>query len=418
MIIPSQRALFTLPEGTTYLNCANMCPLMRKVEEAGIQSIMQRRQPWTIGEGQWFEPGDQLRSLFAGLIGATQDQVALVPSASYGIAIARNNIQLKAGQRIIVLDQEYPSNLYAWRELSRTTGADLVTVNRRQGAPDGSGTQPASTMPANSTYTSRTGTPFTGAPRTDDPFTDTSWTEAVLSAIDDNTGLVAISNCHWTDGSLIDLEQISRKTRSVGAKLVIDASQSLGAYPLDVRTIKPDFLVTVGYKWLMGPYNLAYLYADEQYFQDGKPIEYSWMVRSGSDDFTRLVEYTDAYKKGARRFDAGEFSSFIHVPMAIAALEQVSAWGVENIQESLSKLTDLISTRAGAIGLQAPAQKDRVGHMIGVRMDGEKLDKARKVLVENNIFISFRGSSMRVAPHLYNDEQDVQRLFDVLATAL
>ncbi len=379
MIIPSQRALFTLPEGTTYLNCANMCPLMRKVEEAGIQSIMQRRQPWTIGEDQWFEPGEQLRSLFAGLIGATQDQVALVPSASYGIAIARNNIQLKAGQRIIVLDQEYPSNLYAWRELSKTSGADLVTVKRQQAV---------------------------------------TWTEAVLAAIDDNTGLVAISNCHWTDGSLIDLEQVSRKTRSVGAKLVIDASQSLGAYPLDVRTIRPDFLVTVGYKWLMGPYNLAYLYADEQYFQDGKPIEYSWMVRSGSDDFTRLVQYTDAYKKGARRFDAGEFSSFIHVRMAIAALEQVSAWGVDNIQHSLSVLTELISARAGAIGLQTPAGKDRVGHMIGVRMDGEKLDKARKVLVENNIFISFRGSSMRVAPHLYNDEQDVQRLFDVLATAL
>jgi len=304
MIIPGQRALFTLPEGITYLNCANMCPLMRKVEEAGIQSIMQRRQPWTIGEDQWFEPADQLRSLLAGLIGATRDQVALVPSASYGIAIARNNIQLKAGQRIIVLDQEYPSNLYAWRELSKTSGAELVTVKRRQGV---------------------------------------TWTAAVLAAIDDNTGLVAISNCHWTDGSLIDLEQVSRKTRSVGAKLVIDASQSLGAYPLDVRTIRPDFLVTVGYKWLMGPYNLAYLYADEQYFQDGKPIEYSWMVRSGSDDFTRLVEYTDAYKKGARRFDAGEFSSFIHVRMAIAALEQVSAWGVENIQQSLSCLQTLLA---------------------------------------------------------------------------
>ena len=74
MIIPSQQALFAIPEGTTYLNCANMSPLMRKVEEAGIQSIMQRRQPWTIGADQWFEPGERLRDLFAGLIGAALAQ--------------------------------------------------------------------------------------------------------------------------------------------------------------------------------------------------------------------------------------------------------------------------------------------------------------------------------------------------------
>ena len=411
MIIPSQQALFAIPEGTTYLNCANMSPLMRKVEEAGIQSIMQRRQPWTIGADQWFEPGERLRDLFAGLIGAGKDQVALVPSVSYGIAIARNNIKLEAGESIIVLDQEYPSNLYAWRELSKETGAVLVTVKRPTDTSERSG------RPERQTGASKRleGAEISGPP---ERTSGASWTEAVLAAIDDNTGLVAISNCHWTDGSLIDLEQVSQKVRSVGARLVVDASQSLGAYPLDVRRIKPDFLVTVGYKWLMGPYNLAYLYADEKYFPDGRPIEHSWMVRSGSDDFTRLVEYTDLYKTGARRFDAGEFSSFIHVAMATAALEQINAWGVDNIQDSLSVITNHIGVLAEEMGLEAPVTGDRVGHMIGIRMGGEKLDVVRKVLTENNIYLSFRGSSMRVAPHLYNDEQDVQRLFDVLAAAL
>jgi selenocysteine lyase/cysteine desulfurase len=243
---------------------------------------------------------------------------------------------------------------------------------------------------------------------------DGSWTEAVLQQIDGDTGLVAISNCHWTDGSLIDLEQVSGKTREVGAKLVIDASQSLGAYPLDVRKIRPDFLVTVGYKWLMGPYNLGYLYADPKYTQAGRPIEFSWMVKAGSDDFTRLVEYTDDYKPGARRFDAGEFASFIHIPMATAALTQITTWGVENIQETLSGVTGAISDGMRELGWETPARGSRVGHMLGIRFLPEKIDGIREKLVENSIYISFRGSSMRIAPHLYNDERDVQRLLEVL----
>jgi len=375
MIIANQRHLFSIPEEVTYLNCANMSPFMKTVEEAGGLAIGQRRQPWTISAGQWFSPAEELRSLFAGLIGAEKEQIALIPSVSYGIAIAKNNIKLEPSQKIVVLDQEYPSNLYAWRELSGESGAEIVTVQR---AGDG------------------------------------SWTEAVLQQIDEATGLVAISNCHWTDGSLIDLEQVSRKVRQVGARLVIDASQSLGAYPLDVRKIRPDFLVTVGYKWLMGPYNLGYLYADPKYARAGKPIEFSWMVKAGSDDFTRLVEYTDDYKPGARRFDAGEFASFIHIPMAAAALSQITAWGVENIQATLSRLTGAISAGVRDLGLKAPPQESRVGHMMGIPFPSEKIDGVRKKLVENNIYISFRGSSMRIAPHLYSDERDVQRLLEVL----
>lgn len=378
MIIPNQKALFSIPDDITYLNCANMSPLMTAVEQAGIRAISERRRPWTIDASQWFEPAEELRLLFAGLIGAGRDHVALIPSVSYGIAIAKNNIKLNPSQKIVVLDQEYPSNMYAWRELSAESGAAMVTV-KREG--------------------------------------DESWTEAVLKAIDTSTGLVAISNCHWTDGSLIQLERVSRKVKEVNARLVIDASQSLGAYPLDVGKIQPDFLVTVGYKWLMGPYNLGYLYADPQYLQDGRPIEFSWMVKAGSDDFTRLVDYTEAYKPGARRFDAGEFSSFIHIPMAMAALAQLTAWGVSSIQETLSGLTDTISTGARELGLTVPAREDRVGHMVGIRFAGDRIDEIRKKLVENNIYISFRGSSMRIAPHLYNDERDVERLLGALKYA-
>jgi selenocysteine lyase/cysteine desulfurase len=309
------------------------------------------------------------------LIGTDKDHVALIPSASYGLAVAAKNISLNAGQHIVVLDQQYPSNVYVWRELAAESGAAIITAKRADGQ---------------------------------------SWAEAVVGNIDERTGLVAIPNCHWTDGSFVDLELVSKRVREVGARLVVDASQSLGAYPLDVRKIQPDFLVTVGYKWLLGPYNLGYLYAAPRYHEEGKPIEWSWMVKQGSDDFTRLVDYTEGYKPGARRFDAGEFSSFIHISMARAALEQILTWGVENIQETLSALTCHMKDKARDLGVEV-AKGERVGHLLGIRFSAEKIEILQRKLVENNIYISFRGSNMRIAPHLYNDREDVERLFSVLA---
>src|SRR5581483_5991752 len=117
----------------------------------------------------------------------------------------------------------------------------------------------------------------------------------------DRTAVVTVSNCHWTDGSLIDLYRVGERARQVGAAFVVDASQSLGAYPVDVARAQPDFLVTVGYKWLMGPYGLSYLYVAPRWRERGVPIEESWLTRAGSEDFARLVDYTESYRDGARR---------------------------------------------------------------------------------------------------------------------
>jgi len=148
-----------------------MAPFLHAVEEAGIRAIEQRRHPWTIGADQWFKPAEELRGLFARLIGAEKDHVALVPSASYGLAIAQRNMNLRPGETIVILDQQYPSNVYAWRELAVTKEAVIDTVKRADGE---------------------------------------SWADAIIRAVDHRTGLVAIPNCHWTDGSFIDLERVSR----------------------------------------------------------------------------------------------------------------------------------------------------------------------------------------------------------------
>ncbi len=352
-----------------------MSPLLKKVNIAGMDAINKRSTPWEITIDDWFSPAEELRDLFAQLIKSTKENIALIPSASYGIAIAAKNISLKPHQKIIVLDQQYPSNIYAWRELSKESGAKIITIKREY---------------------------------------EQSWAEAILEKIDNNTGLVAIPNCHWTDGSLVGLEQVSSKVKAVNAKLVIDASQSLGAYPLDINIIKPDFLVTVGYKWLLGPYGLGYLYAAPEYCKTGRPIEFSWLNKKGSEDFTSLVDYVDEFKEGARRFDAGEFPSFTNISMAIAALKQVLEWGVVNIQETLAILTDDIEKRAKKLGLETPAKGAHAGHLTGVKFSAEQAASLSKTLFENKVYISFRGTSMRIAPHLYNDEDDIERLFSFL----
>ena len=172
---------------------------------------------------------------------------------------------------------------------------------------------------------------------------------------------------HWTDGSLIDLAAISARAQDVGARLVIDGSQSIGAMLLDVPALRPDFVVTVGYKWLLGPFGLGYLYVAEQH-RDGEPIEHNWIVRSGSEDFDRLIDYRDTYQPGARRFDVGERTKFELIPMAIAALEQLHAWQIPRVAAELATLTARIAAKAEQLGLDPLSQDHRGPHMLGIQL--------------------------------------------------
>ncbi len=373
--IPVQRDLFEIPAGVTYLNCANMSPQLRSVTATGLESVKSKASPWELTPVDWFSDVEKLRALAAQVLGAEAEAMALIPSASYGIAIAAANVPVGRGQSLVLLHEQFPSNVYAWRELARQRDARIRTVRRE---PDG------------------------------------TWTQAVLEAIDAETAVVALPNCHWTDGSLIDLVAVGAKARSVGASLVVDASQSLGAYPLDVARVQPDFLVSVGYKWLMGPYGLGYLYVAPRWRERGRPLENSWLSRAGSEDFARLVDYRDEYKSGARRFDMGEATNFVLAPMAIAALTQVVAWGVSNIQQSLAVLTEMIARKAAELDCAPLPAEHRVSHLIGMRMPGGISAELGQRLAAARVYVSIRGDALRIAPHLYNDESDIERLFSVL----
>ncbi len=378
MISGSQRHLFDISDDVTYLNAAYLTPQLRSIYDAGVASLDQAAAPWTIKVDDFFTPVERLRGRFAELIGADAEGVAIIPAVSYGIGVAALNLKVGPGRTVVVLEEQFPANVYPWRSALQQSGGELVVVAR----------------------------PGQG-----------SWTEPVVRAIDARTAVVAVPNCHWTDGSYVDLVEVGEAARAVGASLVVDASQSLGAMPFDTAAVKPDFVVAVGYKWLLGPYGLGYLWAAPPH-RDGAPLEQGWIVRSGAEDFAGLVDYVDEYAPGARRFDVGERSSFHLIPMATAALTQILDWGVEEVASTLESLSALVETRARERGLAPIPRADRAPHLIGVRSPQGWPDGLAAALAAEKVFVSVRGNSIRVAPHLYNDEDDIERLFSVLDSSL
>src|SRR5918994_283672 len=374
MNLGSQRELFEIPEGIVYLNCSYMSPQLRQAREIGERAVSRKSRPWELTPDDFFEEAEEVRALFARLVGGDADGVAIVPSVSYGISVAAANVPVGEGEKIIILEDQFPSNVYAWRELAERSGASLVTLARPG---------------------------------------DLDWGRALLGEIDADTAMVAVPNCHWTDGSLVDLARVGERAREVGAALVVDAIQSLGAYPFDVSEVRPDFLVASSYKWLLGPYGVGFMYVGEEY-REGKPIEHNWINRRGSQDFSGLVSYQDAFQPGARRYDVGERSNFALLPMASEALRQILDWGVENVSETIGTLTDLIEEKAVALGISTIPKEKRARHMIGLMLGPDAPEDLAARLTAHNVFVSVRGESVRVSPHLYNTGGDVDVLFEVL----
>ena len=376
-MIPNQRHLFDLPDDIAYLNCAYMAPLMHSVVEAGRRGVRRKARPWELTTPDFFSDPAHARGLFARIVNARADDIAIVPAASYGMAIAARNLPLGAGRTIVLLADQFPSNLYPWRAAAARSGAEIVTVDAADG----------------------------------------DLTAAVLAAIDERTAIAALPHCRWTDGALLDLERIGGAVRAAGGALALDLTQSAGALPIDVTRVQPAFAASACYKWLMGPYTLGFLYVHPDY-QDGEPIEYGWSPRAGSEDFTRLVDYRDEYAPGARRYDMGEMSNFHLMPMAVAALEQILDWGVEDIAETLSARTAAIADRARAVGLGSQSAELRAGHFLGLRFAEGIPSGLLDTLALESVYVSVRGSSMRVTPHLYNTDADVDRLFAALEPVL
>jgi selenocysteine lyase/cysteine desulfurase len=378
-LLPSQRHLFDIPDDVAFLNCAYMSPLPKVSIAAGERGLARKAQPWLITPDDFFSTSETVRARFANLINAAPDDIAFAPAVSYGMAQAAANITVRPTQTIVTLAEEFPSNVYPWMELARRTGARLITVPR----PD-----------------------------------DDDWTTALLATIDTATGVVAVPHCHWTDGGLIDLEAMGHACRSVGAVLCVDGTQSVGALPFDVRRIDPDYLAVASYKWLLGPYSLGFLYVARRW-QAGRPIENNWIARRGSQDFAGLVNYQREFQDGARRFDVGERSNFALMPAADASLKLIGEWTPPRILATLAGRTETIAARAHAeFGIDSVPGELRAGHYLGLRFQGGVPADLPAQLAAQRVHVSVRGAAMRVTPHLWNTDMDVERLLAALRAAL
>jgi selenocysteine lyase/cysteine desulfurase len=360
-----------------------MAPLLKSVEKAGIKGVLAKRNPARIGPRDFFDLSHSLRKEISVTIHADDpNRIVIIPSVSYGMASVARNVRIEKHQHIIVAAEQFPSNYYCWKRICDDAGAALRSV------------APPATLKDRGKI----------------------WNTSILEAIDENTRLVAIGHVHWADGTRFDLEAIRKRTREVGALLVIDGTQSVGALPFDLRRIDPDALVVAGYKWLLGPYSIGFAYFGK-YFDEGIPLEESWMNRRDSDNFNSLVNYRDEYLETALRFEVGEHSNFILVPMLLKAVAQLNRWGIENIQEYCKAISSEAIDRLREYGYWIEDEKYRGSHLFGIRIPKEKnIEILKATLAKKNIFVSFRGDAIRVAPNVYNTHDDLSRLANALTS--
>ena len=376
-MLPSQRALFDIPEHICYLNAAAVGPLPRAVKQAGELGVARKAQPWAIEAGNAQKQFDRARSAAARLINADADDVALISSVSYGIATAGKVLTVRRGSRVLLLQDDHSSPVLEWLGRAEAQGFSVEVVAR----PD-----------------------------------DGDWTAALLAAIGRQgappVGMASISSVHWADGGAVELDRVGAALKVQGAHFVIDATHGAGVMDIDVRRLDPDFLVFPTYKWVLGPYGRAFLYVAKRW-QDGVPLEQAGSHRQGMNSERAPYMRDLAYVANARRYDMGERDHYISLEMASIGMEMIANWGQAAIIERLGMLTDRLADGLRNSGVLVSDARMRAPHVLSLQYPGGMPDDLAARLEAENVFVSPRLGRVRISPHVYNDEADVDRFLDV-----
>ncbi|MGH7119850.1 MAG: aminotransferase class V-fold PLP-dependent enzyme [Acetobacteraceae bacterium] len=371
-MLESQRALFDMPRAVCYLNAAAWGPLPRRSQEAGRAAVARKGQPWTLDPNLPKQQFARARAAAASLIGAAPEDIALISSVSYGVATAAKVLAVPAGTRVILLENDHSSPVLEWITRSEEESFALDVV-RRPGNGD--------------------------------------WTAALLEAIARPgvlpLSLASISAVHWSDGGIVDLGLIGPALRAAGSALLVDATHAVGAMPLDVKTLDPDFLVFPTYKWLLGPYGRAFLYIAKRR-QNGVPIEQTAYGRQGVDAEQATYLADTRFVSGARRFDMGERDHFISMEMASIGMEMALRWGTRAISERLAWLTRRLVEGLRNLRVELTAANHRAPHILGLGFPNGMPNGLVGRLAAANVHVAGRLGRLRISPHVYNDEEDVE----------
>lgn len=381
-MLASQRDLFAIPPDICFLNSASWSPLPLLSQEAGRAAVLRKGMPWTLDAGFANRQHERARTAAARLINADPADVALISSVSYGVATAAKLSTIARGARVIVLENDHSSPVLEWQTRAAAQGLVIETVP-----------QPA----------------------------DGDWTSAVLAAIGRSgappVGLASISSVHWSDGGMVDIEQVGAALRRQGALFLVDATQSAGVLPLDVRRLDPDFVVFPTYKWLIGPYGRAFLYVAKRH-QDGIPLEQTAAARRNvrAENATYFADL--GYVPDARRFDMGERDHFISMEMAAIGMEMVAEWGAAAISQRLAMLTERIADGVRGLGVQLPARQTRAPHLLSLGFRDGMPHGLVEALAAEGVHVAQRLGRLRISPHVFNDEADAERFVAALARQL
>ena len=379
-MISCQRNLFNIPDEIVYLNTAYISPLSLKVEKAINKGCKLETEPWKIDpEFHFFNQIKETKIIFSNLFNISYKNVSLIPSASYGISTAANNIKLtKTKNKILILKDQFPSNVYPWMELSKKQEGVLEII---------------------------------------DELNETTLTEEIINKISEEVAVVAIPNIRWTDGYIIDLKKVSNTCKKFDVNLILDLTQSAGAMQIDLKEINPDFAIIANYKWMLGPYSTGFLYISDK-FIDGVPLEETWIGRKNSQDFSKLTDYQSLYNSDSIRFDMGQRANFSLLPGVKAALEQLHHWSIKKIENTLYQNNMFICKGLSELGFEILAEKNRAPHFISARLPGYEGDSLINNLKKNKIFISERSGYLRITPHLWNNEEDFFKLISCLKSII
>jgi len=375
----NQKHLFDLSNEIHYFNNAYMSPLLKSGRKAGIEGLFIQSDPTMITTENFFAPGDQLRSLFAHLINTDAEYTAIIPSASYGLATAISNIPTNIGKEVIVLEDEFPSAIYA---------VDRYCAENKK----------YKTIIPSPKHARRA----------------KQWNASIIRAIKPNTAAVVMSAVNWSDGTLYDLEAIGEACLKNKAYFIVDGTQAVGAMDIDVEKLGIDALICAGYKWLLAPYGTGMAYYSVEY-AEGKPLEESWMNRKNAKDFSSLTQYESEYFTTNAKFNMGEYANFVSVPIMIDGIKQILEWGVDNIQTYCRTISAPLLAALRDKGYKVEDDGFKADHLFGFMMpDGGDPTIFAKKLKANNIHISVRGSYVRVSPYVHTTKEDVDKFISLL----
>ncbi len=380
------RAEFYEFDDVTYLAMANHGPLPRVSLKALEASLELKRHPYKIEESLYFELPARVRGLLAQLTGAAPEEFGLTTGASAGLAAIAAALPWEKGDEILVAQGEFPAQMCTWGPLAQLRGVVLRLVK-----PHGR---------------------FVAA-------------QDFLVHLSPRTRLVSASLVRFDDASRLDAVKLSRGLAGSRCRLLLDVTQACGAMPLNFRELGADFVVCAAYKWLLGPYGTGFVWARRELCEQLPAAPFFWMGAASEKGFSDLDFDPDETGKfswhapaGARRWDAAETASFFHLSALAPSLEFVLRAGPENVlQHNRALLSNLVERlpRDRCV-LASPAEAEARGPYLCFAARNREATRALHArLREQKIYVSLRNDALRVAPYLYNTEEDIERLLRVIS---